>query len=94
MQNKMKDAFSLDSASGKTDEQKGYLVANKMMSKQDAITSTYIFDFIDRAYSENENFHNLSKVDKQKILAGYADEKLKDISTKDKLATTLLGPSE
>jgi hypothetical protein len=33
-------------------------------------------------------------VEKQKILAGYADEKLKDISTKDKLATTLLGPSE
>jgi len=94
MQNKMKDAFSLDSASGKTDEQKGYLVANKMMSKQDAITSTYIFDFIDRAYSENPNFHNLTKVEKQKILAMYADEKLKDISTKDKLATTLLGPSE
>jgi hypothetical protein len=91
LQNKMKDAFSLDPASGKSDEQKGYLVSNKLMSKQDAITSTYIFDFIDRAYSENENFHSLTKVEKQKVLSTFADEKLKDISTKDKLAKTLLG---
>jgi hypothetical protein len=65
-----------------------------MMSKQDAVISTYIFDFVERAYAENANFNELTKAQKQVILAKYADEKIKDISVKDKLATTLLGPSE
>jgi hypothetical protein len=90
----MKDAFSLDPASGKTDDEKALLVSNRMMSKQDAVISTYIFDFVERAYAENDNFNELTKAQKQVILAKYADEKIKDISVKDKLAAVILGPSE
>lgn len=91
MQNKMKDAFHLDPASGKNEEQTALLVSNKLMSKQDAVISTYITDFIDRAYEEIENFHALTKREKQAILYGYADEKLKDINTKDQIFNRIFG---
>ena len=85
MQNKLRAAFELDPASGKTEEQIALLVGNKLMSKQDAIISTYITDFIDRAYDEVDNFMQLTKREKQAILYKYADEKLSEINAKDKI---------
>jgi hypothetical protein len=91
MQNKMKDAFHLDPASGKNEEQVALLVNNKLMSKQDAVISTYITDFIDRAYEEVDNFHELPKREKQALLYKYADEKLSDINVKDQIFNRIFG---
>jgi hypothetical protein len=91
LQNRMRDAFSLDPASGKSDDEKGMLVSNRMMSKQDAVISTYIYDFVERAYADIPNFADLNKKAKQAVLSGYADEKLKDINAKDILARSILG---
>jgi hypothetical protein len=90
----MKDAFSLDPASGKTDDEKALLVSNRMMSKQDAVISTYIFDFVERAYAENANFNELTKAQKQVILNKFADEKLKEINTKDMLYNKIFNVNE
>ncbi len=94
LQNRMKDAFSLDPASGKTDDEKALLVSNRMMSKQDAVISTYIFDFVERAYAENANFNELTKAQKQVILNKFADEKLKEINTKDMLYNKIFNVNE
>lgn len=91
LQNSMRDAFLLDPASGKTEDEKAMLVSSRLMSKQDAVISTYIHDFIDRAYAENATFYELTKADKMKIMYNYADEKLKEINVKDQLARQILG---
>ena len=91
MQNKLRTAFELDPATGKTDEQKALLVSSRLMSKLDAIISTYIFDFVDRALAENKDFMGLSKASKYAVLEEYATEKLKNIEVKDKLIETILG---
>ncbi len=91
MQNKLRTAFELDPASGKTDEQKALLVSSRLMSKLDAIISTYIFDFVDRALAENKDFMGLSKASKYAVLEQYATEKLKNIEVKDKLIENILG---
>lgn len=89
MQDKMITAFELDPASGKTDEEKGYLIANRMMSKADGIISTYIFDFVSRAAIENKDFYKLPKADKMKIMYNYADEKNAEISLRDQVIKTV-----
>jgi hypothetical protein len=61
------------------------------MSKLDAIISTYIFDFVDRALAENKDFMGLSKASKYAVLEQYATEKLKNIEVKDKLIENILG---
>jgi len=94
MQNKLRAAFELDPASGKTEEQKALLVSNRLMSKVDAVISTYIFDFVDRAIAENKDFINLTKSQKYAILEQYATEKIKNIEAKDKLIESILGVSE
>ena len=89
MQNKLRNAFELDPASGKTDEEKALLVSNRLMSKLDAIISTYIFDFVDRAIAENKDFINLTKAQKYAILEQYATEKLKNIEVKDAIVNKI-----
>ena len=64
------------------------LVSSRLMSKQDAVISTYIHDFIDRAYAENATFYELTKADKMKIMYNYADEKLKRNQRKRPISTT------
>jgi hypothetical protein len=94
MQNKLRAAFELDPASGKTEEQIALLVGNRLMSKVDAVISTYIFDFVDRAIAENKDFINLTKSQKYAILEQYATEKIRNIEAKDKLIESILGVSE
>lgn len=94
LQNKMRASFMLDPASGKTDEEKALLVSNRLMSKLDAVVSTYIYDFVDRAISENENFVNLPKSQQYAILETYATEKLKNIEAKDILVKAIISGSE
>lgn len=84
-QDELLTAFELDPASGKSDEEKGYLVASRIMSKQDAIISTYIYDFIDRAVTENKDFYTLTKDEKMKVMYKFAAAKEKEISLKDNI---------
>jgi hypothetical protein len=89
MQNKMITAFNLDPASGKTDEEKGYLIANRMMSKADGIISTYIFDFISKAITENKDFYTLTKDEQMKIMYDYATKKEAEITLRDRVTKTV-----
>lgn len=91
LQNKMRASFTLDPASGKTDEEKALLVSSRLMSKLDAVVSTYIHDFVDRALSENESFLEMPKSQQYAILEGYATEKLKNIEAKDTLVKGIIG---
>lgn len=91
LQRKMQTAFELDPASGKSDEEKALLVSNKMMSKQDAVVSTYIYDFVDRAFSEDVNYADKTKREKYAALISYADEKLRDIQAKDAIIKRVFG---
>jgi len=84
-QDELLTAFELDSASGKSDEEKGYLVASRIMSKQDAIISTYIYDFIRKAVAENKDFYTLTKDEKMKVMYKFAADKEKEISLKDNI---------
>jgi hypothetical protein len=94
MQDMLRDAFNLDPASGKTQEEKALLVSNKMMSKTDAVISTYIQDFVQRAYAENPEFNRLDKSKQQAILNTFAVEKLKEINTKDILFNQIFGKTD
>jgi hypothetical protein len=89
MQNKMITAFNLSPASGKNAEQMGYLMANRIMSKADALISTYIYDFIDRAVTENKDFYTLEKSKQMEIMYKYADEKEKSITLRDQVTKTV-----
>jgi hypothetical protein len=91
MQDMLRDAFNLDPASGKTQEEKALLVSNKMLSKTDAVISTYIQDFVQRAYAENPEFNRLDKSKQQAVLNAFAVEKLKEINTKDILFNQIFG---
>jgi hypothetical protein len=94
MQDMLRDAFNLDPASGKTQEEKALLVSNKMLSKTDAVISTYIQDFVQRAYAENPEFNRLDKSRQQAVLNGFAVEKLKEINTKDILFNKIFNINE
>lgn len=91
MQNELIDSYSLDPMSGLTEDEKALLISNKGATKQDYIISTYISDFINRAYSEYKDFNNLSRLTQYNILVGYANEKLKDINVKDILVNKIFG---
>jgi hypothetical protein len=94
MQDMLRDAFNLDPASGKTQEEKALLVSNKMLSKTDAVISTYIQDFVQRAYAENPEFNRLDKSRQQAVLNAFAVEKLKEINTKDILFNQIFNINE
>ena len=94
MQNMLRDSFNLDPASGKTQEEIALLVSNKLMSKTDAVISTYIQDFVKRAYAENPNFNDLKTAQQQAVLNTFAVEKLKEINTKDILFNKIFNVNE
>lgn len=48
------------------------------LTEEDAVISTYIIDFVDRAFSENENFNELDRSARLEILQEYAEEKLNE----------------
>ena len=60
-------------------------------AETDAVISTYIQDFVQRAYAENPEFNRLDKSKQQAILNTFAVEKLKEINTKDILFNQIFG---
>jgi len=91
MQHELIDSFDLDPMSGLSEDEKALLISNKGATKQDYIISTYISDFINRAYSENKDFNNLQRQKQYAVLVGYANDKLKDINVKDILVNKIFG---
>jgi hypothetical protein len=82
LQNILTDAFNLDPLSGMSEDDKALRISNKGATKQDYIISSYIHDFIKRAYEENKDFQSLGRKEKIAVLMKYADEKLAEIKTK------------
>jgi hypothetical protein len=91
LQNIKIDAMNLDPLSGLSAEEKALIISNKGASKQDYIISTYIQDFIAKAYQENKDFQSKTIDQKSKVLYDYANQKLKDINTKEILASKIFG---
>ena len=91
LQNTLIDSYSLDPMSGLTEDEKALLISNKGATKQDYIISTYISDFIQRAYDEQKDFNKLERKQQYQTLLNYADEKLKDINIKDKMVSKIFG---
>ena len=83
------DAMKLDPASGKSEEEKALMFASNTMTKQDQILSTYIYDFIEKAYEEVANFGMKTRDEKLKTLQGYAAVKQTEISAKNKVETII-----
>jgi hypothetical protein len=83
------DAMKLDPASGKSEEEKALMFASNTMTKQDQILSTYIYDFIEKAYEEVANFGMKTRDEKLKTLQGYAAVKQAEISAKNKVETII-----
>jgi len=82
LQNILTDAYNLDPMSGMTEDDKALRISNKGATKQDYIISSYIQDFIKRAYEENKDFQSFGRKEKIAVLMKYADEKLAEIKTK------------
>jgi hypothetical protein len=91
LQNTLIDSYSLDPMSGLTEDEKALLISNKGATKQDYIISTYISDFIQRAYDEQKDFNKLERKKQYQTLLNFADEKLKDINIKDKMVSKIFG---
>jgi hypothetical protein len=91
LQNVLINSYQLDPMSGLTEDEKALLMSNRGATKQDYIISTYITDFINKAYDEYDNFGSKTRDEQHNILNKYAEEKLKEINNRDKLATKIFG---
>lgn len=80
LQNQLFDAYDLDPMSGMTEEEKALRVSNRGASKQDYIISSYITDFVRRAYEEDAAFGEKTSEQKLAVLRKYADEKMKMVN--------------
>jgi hypothetical protein len=89
LQNIKIDAMKLDPASGRSEEEKALMFASNTMTKQDQILSTYIYDFTEKAYEEYPDFGMKTRDEKLRIMQGYAEVKLKEISAKNKVETII-----
>jgi len=91
LQNVLINSYQLDPMSGLTEDEKALLMSNRGATKQDYIISTYISDFINKAYDEYDNFGSKTRDEQHNILNKYAEEKLKEINNRDKLVTKIFG---
>jgi len=81
LQKQLFDAYDLDPMSGLTEDEKALRVSNRGASKQDYIISSYITDFIKRAYESDAGFGEKTTEQKLTVLRKYADEKLKAVNS-------------
>jgi hypothetical protein len=80
LQKQLFDAYDLDPMSGMTEDEKALRVSNRGASKQDYIISSYITDFVRRAYETEANFGERSSEEKLAVLRRFADEKMRAVS--------------
>lgn len=70
------DYILLNPLYGMNGSERGAALMHREIEIEDAITSTYIIDFVDRAYEEHSNFKDLETAKKKEIIRGYASEKV------------------
>lgn len=92
LQNILINSYNLDPMSGLSEDEKALLMSNRGATKQDYIISTYISDFITKAYEEYDNFNSLSRDEQYRILTKYADVKISEINAKTTPPTSLVPP--
>jgi hypothetical protein len=92
LQNVLINSYQLDPMSGLTEDEKALLMSNRGATKQDYIISTYITDFINKAYDEYEFFGSMTRDEQYKILTKYADMKMSEINAKTQAPTSLVPP--
>ncbi len=90
--------FELDPLPGVNNDEKMTMLSNKGITYKDYVVSCYILNFVNRAINEHgaaENkkaFLDMDTEEKENIIYGYADKKLKEIDTAEKLKAELLPP--
>jgi hypothetical protein len=94
LQKQLFDAYDLDPMSGLTEDEKALRVSNRGASKQDYIISSYITDFIKRAYESNAGFGEKTTEQKLTVLRKFADEKLKAVNSAAAVYTKIFGTEE
>lgn len=92
LQDVLINSYQLDPMSGLTEDEKALLMSNRGATRQDYIISTYISDFISKAYDEYPDFNSLSRDEKYRILTKYADVKIADINARSTPPTSLVPP--
>lgn len=92
LQDVLINSYQLDPMSGLTEDEKALLMSNRGATRQDYIISTYISDFITKAYDEYPDFNSLTRDEKYRILTKYADVKISDINARSTPPTSLVPP--
>lgn len=69
--------YELDPLQGLSADEKMSLLQNKGITQEDYVISAYIGAFVKRAIAEDEKFLNKPLAEKQKVIAAYAQEKIK-----------------
>ena len=90
LQDVLINSYQLDPMSGLTEDEKALLMSNRGATRQDYIISTYISDFISKAYDEYPDFNSLTRDEKYRILTKYADVKISDINARTTPPTSLV----
>ena len=94
LQRQLFDAYDLDPMSGMTEDEKAMRVSNRGASKQDYIISSYITDFVRRAYEEDAAFGDKTSEQKLAVLRKYADEKMRTVNSGDKVFNKIFNIGE
>jgi hypothetical protein len=82
--------YELDPLPGLSSDEKMSLLQNKGITQEDYVTSSYIVSFVKRAIAEDDKFFSKKLADKQKIIAGYAGEKIKANDKAEQLKQEML----
>ena len=89
----LKCVFMLDPLPGLTIDEKSSLLMNKGITQKDFVISSYIQDFVKRAFIENEDFNNLPYEQQKTVIEAYADIKIKENSAQAKVMELLQPPA-
>lgn len=90
--------FELDPLPGVNSDEKMTMLANKGITYKDYVVSCYILHFVNRAINEHtsketiKGFLDMDTQEKERIIYGYAENKLKEIDTAEKLKAELITP--
>lgn len=83
--------MNLDPFPDKTTEEKAQMESQGLATKEDVVLSNYMSAFVRRAMAEHKDFAEMSDPDKYKILYGYAEEKVVELSAGAQVNADILG---
>lgn len=92
VRDELKAIYDLDPFPGVSADERGAMLSNNMITKEDAVLSANIQQYIKRAISENEKFLSLPYNKKLEILKGYAADQIKASSAAADIQLSLDNP--